>query len=190
MADANTGRFAESYAALEKMRGMMETMKKNQSYRGVEGLKERMAARAKHTSWRQMKGIELAMHEINHPGNKPFMIGLAYVVNCFDFWIENHSWLRWSWFLFSIWKCRRRQNIYFSLTFYQFLSLFFPLHPHGRYMVVITFILLVTFQNHDVGLHVRLFPRPQVRRNEKTVQVLPALHCQARRPRGRPPPLK
>jgi hypothetical protein len=81
MADANSGRFAESYAALEKMRGMMETMKKNQSYRGVEGLKERMAARAKHTSWRQMKGIELAMHEINHPGNKPFMIGLAYVVN-------------------------------------------------------------------------------------------------------------
>jgi hypothetical protein len=78
MADSG-GRLAENYAALEKMRSMMETMKKNQDYRGVEGLKQRLAARAHHTSWRQMKGVQLFMHEINHPGNKPFAIGLGYV---------------------------------------------------------------------------------------------------------------
>lgn len=75
-----SGRLAENYAALEQMRGLMETMKKNQAYRGVEGLNQRMAARAKHTTWRQMKGVQLFMHEINHPGNQPFMIGLGYVV--------------------------------------------------------------------------------------------------------------
>lgn len=71
---------AESYAALEKMRAMIETMKTNQTLRGEEALKSRTAERAKRTTWRQMKGMQLAMHEINHPGNFPFAIGFAYVV--------------------------------------------------------------------------------------------------------------
>jgi hypothetical protein len=73
-------RLAGNYDAMHKMREMMETMKKNQAFRGEEGLKQRTAARAQRTTWRQMKGMQLAMHEINHPGNKPFVIGLGYVV--------------------------------------------------------------------------------------------------------------
>jgi len=70
----------KKYAALERMRGMMETMKQNQSIRGVEGWKQRMAHRAAtHNTWRQMKGMQLVMHEINHPGLKPFAIGFGYV---------------------------------------------------------------------------------------------------------------
>jgi hypothetical protein len=69
-----------SYVEIEKMRSVMETMRKNQSLRGVENLKLRMAQRAStHTSWRQMKGMKLFLHEINHPGNQPFVIGLGYV---------------------------------------------------------------------------------------------------------------
>jgi len=66
------------YEDMFKMREMMETMKKQQAYRGVEGLKKRMAERAAtHKTWRQMKGMQLFMHEVNHPGNKPFVIGLG-----------------------------------------------------------------------------------------------------------------
>lgn len=66
------------YDALAKMKSMMAVMKKNQALRGQEGLKQRLAERAAtHKSWRQMKGMQLVMHEINHPGNKPFMIGLG-----------------------------------------------------------------------------------------------------------------
>ena len=73
------GPFAANYEALGKLREMTATLKKNQEFRGVEGLKSRMAERAKRNTWRQMKGMQLAMHEINHPGNKPFLIGLGYV---------------------------------------------------------------------------------------------------------------
>lgn len=66
------------YDLLAKMRVAKETMEKNQALRGIENHKKRMAERAAtHTSWRQMKGIQLFMHEVNHPGNKPFAIGLA-----------------------------------------------------------------------------------------------------------------
>ena len=75
-----THRLAANYEAVRSMRAMMETMKKNQAFRGEEGLKQRTAARAQRTSWRQMKGMQLMMHEINHPGNKPFVIGLGCVV--------------------------------------------------------------------------------------------------------------
>ena len=70
-------RLAANYEALASMRTMMETMKKNQSLRGEAGLAERTAARAQRKTWRQMKGVELMMHEINHPGNKPFAIGFG-----------------------------------------------------------------------------------------------------------------
>jgi hypothetical protein len=66
------------------MRSMMETMKKQQAQRGISGLETRLAHRAAtHKSWRQMKGMQLVMHEINHPGNKPFMIGLGVTVSLF-----------------------------------------------------------------------------------------------------------
>jgi hypothetical protein len=70
-------RLAANYEAMHRMRAMMETMKTNQSYRGEAGLKERLAVRAQRQTWRQMKGVQLFMHEVNHPGNKPFMIGLG-----------------------------------------------------------------------------------------------------------------
>jgi len=58
---------------------MTAMMKKNQELRGIDGLKKRMAERANKPdkTWRQMKGMQLVMHEINHPGNKPFAIGMA-----------------------------------------------------------------------------------------------------------------
>ena len=71
-------RLAGKYADLAFMKEKMETMKKQQAMRGVDQYKARMAERAAtHTSWRQMKGFQLMMHEINHPGNKPFVIGLG-----------------------------------------------------------------------------------------------------------------
>jgi DNA-binding transcriptional regulator YbjK len=70
-------RLAANYEAMHRMRAMMETMKTNQSFRGEAGLQERSAARAQRQTWRQMKGVQLFMHEVNHPGNKPFMIGLG-----------------------------------------------------------------------------------------------------------------
>jgi hypothetical protein len=69
----------KQYEAMGKMRELMEVMKKNQSLRGVAGYEQRMAQRATHTSWRQMKGMQLMMHELNHPGNKPFVMGFGYV---------------------------------------------------------------------------------------------------------------
>jgi hypothetical protein len=66
------------YEALTRLRSLMETMKKNQELRGGEALVKRMNTRAAtHKTWRQMKGMQLAMHEMNHAGNKPFVIGLG-----------------------------------------------------------------------------------------------------------------
>jgi hypothetical protein len=68
----------KQYEALTRLRDLMETMKKNQELRGGVQLEKRMAERAAtHKTWRQMKGMQLAMHEMNHPGNKPFVIGLG-----------------------------------------------------------------------------------------------------------------
>lgn len=54
----------------------LEWRKTEWATRGTEALKTRQLARAStHTSWRQMKGMQLALHEMNHPGNKPFVIG-------------------------------------------------------------------------------------------------------------------
>lgn len=73
-------RLAASYEALQESRQMMETMRKNQALRGLEPYLERKKLRATtHNTWRQMKGVQLFMHEINHPGNKPFVIGFWYV---------------------------------------------------------------------------------------------------------------
>mmetsp|Transcript_17080 Transcript_17080/g.19679 ORF Transcript_17080/g.19679 Transcript_17080/m.19679 type:complete len:108 (-) Transcript_17080:224-547(-) len=34
---------------------------------------------ANHNTWRQMSGLRLMMHEVAHPGNYPFVMGLAIV---------------------------------------------------------------------------------------------------------------
>jgi hypothetical protein len=71
-------RLASKYADLSFMKGKMATMAKQQELRGIDGYTKRMAERAStHKTWRQMKGMQLAMHEINHPGNKAFVIGLG-----------------------------------------------------------------------------------------------------------------
>jgi hypothetical protein len=71
-------RLAANYEALQESRNMMETIRKNQALRGIEPYLERKKVRATtHNTWRQMRGMKLFMHEINHPGNKPFVIGLG-----------------------------------------------------------------------------------------------------------------
>jgi hypothetical protein len=72
----------KEYEAMGRMRELMETMKKNQSMRGEAAYHQRMAQRATRNTWRQMKGMQLVMHELNHPGNKPFVIGFGYVIFC------------------------------------------------------------------------------------------------------------
>jgi hypothetical protein len=78
MVEGYPARLAASYESLAVTRQMMETMKQNQALRGLENYKQRKLARSTtHKTWRQMKGMQLALHEINHPGNQPFMIGFA-----------------------------------------------------------------------------------------------------------------
>lgn len=78
MVEGYPARLATSYEALSVTRQMMETMKQNQALRGIENYKQRKLARSTtHQTWRQMKGVQLMMHEMNHPGNKPFVIGFA-----------------------------------------------------------------------------------------------------------------
>ena len=74
---ATGGRLTEHYEAMAKMRQIMESMKMNQSLRGEENLARRLEERAKRDTWRQMSGMKLMMHEYNHPGNKPFVIGFV-----------------------------------------------------------------------------------------------------------------
>lgn len=70
-------RLVPRYESLDRMREMMEVMKRNQALRGEENLQKRMAERATRQTWRQMKGMQLVMHEISHPGNRAFVIGLG-----------------------------------------------------------------------------------------------------------------
>lgn len=78
MVEGYPARLASSYEALATTRQMMETMKQNQALRGLENYKQRKLERSTtHQTWRQMKGLQLMMHELNHPGNKPFAIGFA-----------------------------------------------------------------------------------------------------------------
>lgn len=73
-------RLTSQYADLAFMKEKMATMKQNQQMRGLENYNKRMTERATtHNTWRQMKGFQLAMHEIKHPGNRAFVIGLGWV---------------------------------------------------------------------------------------------------------------
>jgi hypothetical protein len=76
----NVGEFSQARAneLFETHKKYLEWRKSEWASRGPEALKKRVDARAaSHTSWRQMKGFELVKHEMNHPGNKPFVIGMG-----------------------------------------------------------------------------------------------------------------
>ena len=69
---------ADAVQRLADLKASLNVMKENQSLRGPDNLRQRLATRAAtHQTWRQMKGVQLMLHEMNHPGNRPFVIGLG-----------------------------------------------------------------------------------------------------------------
>ena len=76
----NMGEFSQSRAneLFESHKKYLEWRKTEWATRGPEALAKRQAARAAtHNTWRQMKGFNLFAHEMNHAGNKPFVIGMG-----------------------------------------------------------------------------------------------------------------
>lgn len=68
----------EYHELVDKQKELLAYLKKQQEGRGEQKLIERHNLRqTTHNTWRQMSGMKLTMHEINHPGNKPFVIGLG-----------------------------------------------------------------------------------------------------------------
>lgn len=77
---SNIGEFTSTRAnsVFESHKKYLEWRKSEWSSRGEAALAKRVAARATtHKTWRQMKGFQLMAHEMNHPGNKPFVIGMG-----------------------------------------------------------------------------------------------------------------
>mmetsp|Transcript_49328 Transcript_49328/g.56889 ORF Transcript_49328/g.56889 Transcript_49328/m.56889 type:complete len:113 (-) Transcript_49328:244-582(-) len=65
-----------SNTLFESHKKYLEWRKSEWASRGEAALAKRTIARAHtHKTWRQMKGFQLLAHEMNHPGNKPFVIG-------------------------------------------------------------------------------------------------------------------
>jgi hypothetical protein len=80
MSFTNIGDFTSTRAnsVFESHKKYLEWRKSEWSSRGEAALAKRVAARAStHKTWRQMKGMQLIAHEMNHPGNKPFVIGMG-----------------------------------------------------------------------------------------------------------------
>mmetsp|Transcript_23265 Transcript_23265/g.37839 ORF Transcript_23265/g.37839 Transcript_23265/m.37839 type:complete len:116 (+) Transcript_23265:99-446(+) len=76
----NIGEFSQARAneLFESHKKYLEWRKSEWASRGSDALAKRVAARAStHKTWRQMKGFDLMRHEMNHPGNKPFVIGMG-----------------------------------------------------------------------------------------------------------------
>lgn len=74
------GEFTQARASelFESHKKYLEWRKMEWSSRGPDALAKRVATRsATHKTWRQMKGMDLVRHEMNHPGNKPFVIGMG-----------------------------------------------------------------------------------------------------------------
>jgi hypothetical protein len=66
----------EYHEAVSKQKELLAYLKSQQAGRGEAKLIERMNTRAlTHQTWRQMSGVKLVAHELNHPGNKPFVLG-------------------------------------------------------------------------------------------------------------------
>lgn len=74
-------RSAEEVANINKY--FQDRMAENKKIWASRGKDARVAATAKRaaesSSWRQLRGVPLAMHEISHIGNRPFMVGFATV---------------------------------------------------------------------------------------------------------------
>ena len=69
---------ARANSLFESHKKYLEWRKSEWSARGEAALAKRVAARAaNHKTWRQMKGMQLVAHEMNHAGNKPFVIGMG-----------------------------------------------------------------------------------------------------------------
>jgi hypothetical protein len=76
----NLGEFSQTRAneVFESHKKYLDWRKTEWATRGPAALATRMEQRSKtHSTWRQMKGMELVRHEMNHAGNKPFVIGFA-----------------------------------------------------------------------------------------------------------------
>jgi hypothetical protein len=76
----NIGEFSQTRVneVYESHKKYFEWRQLEKQTRGPDALAKRMAARATtHKTWRQMKGFELMKHEMNHAGNKPFVIGMG-----------------------------------------------------------------------------------------------------------------
>ena len=78
----NIGEFSATRAneLFESHKKFLEWRKTEWATRGPAALEQRMAARATKNTWRQLKGMDLVRHEIGTPGNRPFAIGVGYVV--------------------------------------------------------------------------------------------------------------
>jgi len=67
----------EYHEAAGKQKELLAYLKSQQAGRGEAKLMERINSRqTTHKTRRQMSGLKLVAHELNHPGNKPFVIGL------------------------------------------------------------------------------------------------------------------
>jgi hypothetical protein len=76
----NLGEFSQARAneVFDSHKKYLDWRKTEWATRGSDALAKRMTARATtHKSWRQMKGLDLMRHEMNHAGNKPFVIGMG-----------------------------------------------------------------------------------------------------------------
>lgn len=70
----------EYHELMEKQKELLAYLKKQQGGRGEAKLLERHNLRqTTHKTWRQMSGMKLVAHELNHPGNKPFVIGFGVI---------------------------------------------------------------------------------------------------------------
>lgn len=76
----NMGEFSATRAKelFDTHKKYLEWRKTEWATRGPAALEQRMTARAaSHNTWRQMKGMDLVRHELSHPGNRPFAIGMG-----------------------------------------------------------------------------------------------------------------
>ncbi|CAB9510996.1 expressed unknown protein [Seminavis robusta] len=74
--DTPINTWEEYHGLVSKQKELLAYLKSQQAGRGQAKMIERMNTRATtHNTWRQMSGVKLVAHEMNHPGNKPFVIG-------------------------------------------------------------------------------------------------------------------
>jgi hypothetical protein len=68
----------EATKKIDFLRNYLEDSRKLWTRRTPEAyVAEHKARIATSKSWRHMKAVEFALHEMNHPGNRPFVIGMG-----------------------------------------------------------------------------------------------------------------